>query len=280
MPPLPPGRRLLLCNPRCAIFPRKPRLPRVHTATPAALGNPPQAGPLLCPSLGPWRPRADFLPTRRPRALGPQPWADPSPPGSILGPRSRVTRRVSPAGRTRVPGGPRASGRRDPGPARAGTGRGAGEAAPEETPGTGVARVAEAAWPRPFAEGCRPSWGRSEGVPRASPRPSPKSPASGFQPCPRRAARRGRLGPGQSFHGFLPDERPRCALLPGSCSLPSPHSSGSSPAPLRLLPDTPRPLPVLLLPRLRCEPQASVFCTPAQPARVFHPRSCRQPVKL
>ena len=110
-----------------------------------------------------------------------------------------------------------------------------------------------------LAPGLGAQRGRAPGFPSSESRVSSLASASGFQPCPRRAAQRGGLGAGQSFRGSLPDVRPRCAPLPA------------------LLPEL---LPELVQPRLRREPQVRVSCAPAELAAIFYPCSYCQAVKL
>ena len=202
----------------------------------------------------PWNPRNPATPApapgrppdrQHPRLPPPSTPPPPPPPG---------TRPISPPGSTRAPGGPRASERRDRGPAGAGAGGRVGATAPAGTRGTRAAGGAEPPWSRPFAEGSRPGWGRSEGAPRGSPRLSPESFSRAcfrLPALPGAGHAEGRARPGQSFRLSLPDVRPRCALLPGSASRSSPRFSPTPPQLLRAPPCAPPwILPAVLPPRL------------------------------
>lgn len=106
--------------------------PRIPSATPALTSCPPCAGPVLRP---PGRPSTP---------------APPHPGGSRASGRGGV----SPAGSRRVPDGPRAAGKRDPGSARSGA-RAAAAAAPAGARGGRTVGGAEPPWPPQHCGGAR-----------------------------------------------------------------------------------------------------------------------------
>lgn len=256
VPPRTPDR---LCNTRRAnSYPRRiSLLPGPHRNSHRSACPPrcARCARSLCSSRGlPLNPSTDFLPALRgpsapaawsPLRTGPAAsWRLPRHPGGRGG--------ISPAGSRRVPGGPRAAGKRDPGPVRSGAGAAGGAAAAPAGAGGGRA-VGGAETPCPpstVAE--RAAWGRGRND--RNPGPSlgsavlsrPASPASGLHSGGGAGRVEGRA-PGWAHPSARPPRatRPRCAPSPRSSSRPRPHRPLRADGQLGPLQPTPRVVPLL-----------------------------------